>query len=38
MQVFFLHVIEKKSLVDGILELFCSDGGKMTHLIHFYRK
>ena len=31
-------LLEKKALVDGILEIFCSYGGTMTHLIQFYRK
>ena len=34
---FFLTFYRKKK-VDGILEIFCFNGGTMTHLIQFYRR
>ena len=30
--------LKKKSLVDGILKIFGSHAGTMTHLIQFYRR
>ena len=39
--LFFSDVLLKKkqtSLVGGILEIFCSYGGTMTHLIQFYSR
>ena len=38
---FFSDILLKKkktSLVDGILEMICSYGGTMTHLIQFCRR
>ena len=36
MQYFLIFYSKIKSLVDGILEIFCSYGGIMTQLIHFF--